>query len=471
MTFYMSKRILTFQKTILALLLMVLPFTIYADKDNQALSLQKSLRKIAKTAIPAVVNIRAEKVIKSEDLRKQFGNDPFFDFFFKDDDKKKFFFDKPERNQQILGSGFIVSEKGYILTNYHVIAGAENITVLLEDEREYEAKVVGGDQLSDVALIKINPEGKIPHLEMGDSSKLQVGDFVVAIGNPFGLKGTFTFGVVSGVGRTDTIDANSVFKNYIQTDASINQGNSGGPLINMEGKVIGMNSAIFSTSGGSIGIGFAVPINIVKDIANQLANKGKVERGYIGAVIQNITKDLAKHFDIDKKSGVLVNRVEDGGPADKAGLKSGDIILKVNNKKVSDVNDVIMEISKLKSGTTAILTIMRNKTVKRLKIEVTKRKTPALASVKKSPKVKGWLGLSVTDNNGKDGVVIVDVDKNAEHELRKGDVILTINYVEIKDVNDFKKYIKKHKSDKSHLFRVKRGEEIRFIVVNTNKEQ
>ncbi|MDH4129527.1 MAG: trypsin-like peptidase domain-containing protein, partial [Spirochaetota bacterium] len=250
------------------------------QSDNNALevalSLQRAIRNVAKSVSPSVVNIRTERIVKKRSRRGTPYN--FFDFF-----GDEHGFDGPQKMQS-LGSGFVISKDGYIVTNNHVVQDADEITILFSDEKEYKGKIVGRDTRTDIAVIKIEPKHTIPVTPIGNSDEVQIGDFAIAIGNPFGLKGSFTLGVISARSRDD-VDADAGLKNYIQTDASINQGNSGGPLLNINGQAIGMNTAIYSTSGGSVGIGFAIPMNIVKRVVVSLIEKGVVERGYLGVII------------------------------------------------------------------------------------------------------------------------------------------------------------------------------------------
>jgi len=270
------------------------------------------------------------------------------------------------------GSGFIISKDGYILINNHVVGDADLIKVKLSDGREFKAKVIGTDPQSDVAVIKIDATN-LPVLRLGDSDKLEVGEWVIAIGNPFGLSQTVTVGVVSAKGRS-RIGIND-YEDFIQTDAAINPGNSGGPLVNIHGEAVGMNTAIFSRSGGYMGIGFAIPINMAKAIKDQLLKKGKVTRGWLGVVIQDIDEELAKSFGLEKTEGVLIAEVSEGSPAEKAGLKQGDIILRLNGKKVDDLGELRNKIALTAPGTKVKLEVLREN--KRRTIQVTIGEQPA----------------------------------------------------------------------------------------------
>jgi serine protease Do len=300
--------------------------------DNKSLP---SFSELVKHAAPSIVNISTTTVIKGPDLRDRFfgPSNPFGDFF-GDDFFGKFFGDTPRREfkQRSLGSGFVIDKEGFILTNNHVIEKAQSIKVKLSDEKEYDAEVVGKDAKTDIALIKINAKHDLPIANLGDSDKLEVGDWVMAVGNPFGLEHTVTAGIVSAKGR---VIGAGPYDDFIQTDASINPGNSGGPLFNLKGEVVGINTAIIS---GGQGIGFAIPINIAKDMLSQLKSKGKVVRGWLGVIIQRVTPDIAKSFGLKESEGALVSDIMEQSPAEKAGIKTGDVIISYNGKKIKDMD-------------------------------------------------------------------------------------------------------------------------------------
>jgi len=266
-------------------------------------------------------------------MQSPFFNDPFFRRFFGEPDMPQY------QEMQSLGSGVIVdSAKGYVLTNAHVVKGAEEVRVTLMDDREFKAKVVGVDDDTDIAVLKINAD-RLTAINLGDSDRLQVGDFVVAIGNPFGLHQTVTSGIISALGRSG-IGNPDQFEDFIQTDASINPGNSGGALVDMAGRLVGVNTAILSQSGGNIGIGFAIPVNITKQVMDQIIKYGKINRGRLGVIVQNLTPDLAKALKLNLTQGVVVTKVQPGTPAAKAGLKAGDVIVGINGRKVESYRDL-----------------------------------------------------------------------------------------------------------------------------------
>jgi len=308
-----------------------------------------TIQNIVKQTGPAVVKIETE--VKVQSPENPFLNDPFF---------RQFFGDQFKRQQGVakeLGSGFVVSKDGYIVTNNHVVANATKIDVFLTDRKEpYAAKLVGSDEQLDLAVLKIDSDDSLPFLEFGDSNKLEVGSWVIAIGNPYGLDHTVTVGVISAKGRPLNINGNQ-FTDLLQTDASINPGNSGGPLINLQGKVIGINTAINAQAQG---IGFAIPSSTVTQVLDQLMNQGKVSRPWIGIYMQPMTKELAKYFGLQEPEGVLVSAVMDGSPAQKAGLKRGDIILEYNKKKINDPDKLKEIVANAKIGEEAVVLLYRD---------------------------------------------------------------------------------------------------------------
>ncbi|RUM33590.1 MAG: serine protease, partial [Desulfobulbus sp.] len=344
-------------------LLIIQPSHAFQD-DNIALldRSAKAFSSVVKKAGPAVVYIGVEKSITNQRSMGQgqdpFGmfNDPFFQRFFGPQ------FQHPnvrprEFKQKAAGSGFIISSDGMILTNNHVVEDADTIKVRLADEREFTAKVIGTDPQSDVALIKIDGHN-LPTLPLGNSDKLEVGEWVIAIGSPFELSQTVTVGVVSAKGRS-RLGIND-YENFIQTDAAINPGNSGGPLLNIHGEAVGINTAIFSRSGGYMGIGFAIPVNMAKNIQKQLQKNGKVTRGWLGVVIQNVNADLAQSFNLDKAEGILISEVADDSPAAKSGLKQGDVILSLNGTPLADVTDLRNKIAMTTPESSLDLQIIRH---------------------------------------------------------------------------------------------------------------
>lgn len=333
-----------------------------------------SFADIAAQAKPAVVNIATTQTIKTPGGSPFFGpgpfgkDNPFNDFF------RRFFPNEPKTfKRQSLGSGFIINSQGIIVTNYHVVNQADEIVVRLE-KKEFEAQVLGSDPVTDLALLKVKSNKKLPTLTFSNSDKLRVGDWVIAIGNPFGLSQTVTAGIVSATGR---VIGQGPYDDFIQTDASINPGNSGGPLLNIKGQVVGINSAIFSRTGGNIGIGFAIPSNLARDITEKLYAHGKIVRGWLGVAIQDLNEDLAKAFGLSEMKGALVADVQIGSPADKAGLKRGDVIVSFRGKPIQSTHDLSRTVATTDPGTKATIEIIRKGKKQTLTIEIGEQPQPS----------------------------------------------------------------------------------------------
>ena len=356
--------------------------TAAAISSSESSKVPFSFSDLAERVKPAVVNISTTKTYKG---RSGFGSpfgrsrSPFGDDFF-----DRFFGDIPQREfkQRSLGSGFIISNDGYIFTNNHVVEKADKIMVKVSDGKEYEAKIIGTDAKTDIALIKIKPSNSLPVVEIGDSDKVKVGEWVIAIGNPFGLEQTVTAGIVSAKGR---VIGAGPYDNFIQTDASINPGNSGGPLFNMEGKVIGINTAIVAQGQG---IGFAIPMNMAKSILGDLKTKGKVTRGWLGISVQDITDEIAKNLNHKDKSGALVSDVFKGDPADKAGIKAGDIVTEINGKPIKDTHDLLLTIAAMHVGEKVSIKALRDGKEMMFQVVVAERKDKAeMASAKRIKRI------------------------------------------------------------------------------------
>jgi serine protease Do len=405
----------------------------------------------------------------AQDVPSPFGpGDPRNDFL------ERFFGGRIPRGPQRqtgVGSGFIIDSNGTILTNYHVVGDAEKISVTLSDGSRHDAKVIGKDQKTDIAVIKIDAERDLPAVTLGDSDRLEVGEWVVAIGNPFGLDHTVTSGIVSAKGRQ--IGAGP-YDNFIQTDASINPGNSGGPLLNLRGEVVGINTAIFSQSGGNIGIGFAIPTNSVKDLLPQLKDKGRVVRGYLGTTVQKITPDIAESLSLKQTTGALVADVVKGGPAEKAGLKPGDIIVEFDRKEIKDSADLPSVVARVTPGTTAQLKVLREGKQLSLPITVGELKDNEIAAAGQesdmgltvqplTPDVAQSLGLERVE-----GLVISAVTPGSaadEAGLRSGDVITQVNRRPVKNLAEYNREISRAEKGKAVLFLVRRGESSVFLAL------
>jgi serine protease Do len=408
-------------------------------------SLANGFGSVLKPALPAVVNIHSSKVVKQQNGENNpFGNDPFFRQFFGDQGQQQ---PHPEREQS-LGSGVIVTSDGTIVTNNHVIDGATDIKVYMKDNREFQAKLIGTDPKSDVAILKINATD-LPTLPLGDSSKMQVGDIVLAIGEPFGLQSTATMGIVSATGRGGLGIEN--YENFIQTDASINPGNSGGALIDLHGNLIGINTAILSGSGGNQGVGFAIPINDVRNVMDQIVQHGKVIRGYLGVHIQDVSPELAQQFGLHQGGGVLIGDVSSDTPAAKAGLKKGDVVLAVNGQKVDAANQLQNQISQMPPGSSVKLTIWRDGKSQDVTVNLGELPETAEKAGVGEATGGGLEGVEVQDltsdlaqqlnlPSGTHGVVITSVDPSsagAAAGLDRGMVIQEINH---KPVNNLQQY-------------------------------
>ncbi|MGE3062278.1 MAG: Do family serine endopeptidase [bacterium] len=449
--------------------------TVKINGTNGAALTLPSFRELAKNVTPAVVHITAESSVKVSPFF------PFDDPFFRD-----FFKDMPEYENKntSMGTGFIFDKNGSIVTNYHVIKNAKKITIRLLDEREFsedEIEIVGTDERTDIAVIKIKKVSDMPYLEFGDSDEMEVGDWVMAVGNPFGFDGTVTVGVISAKNRSNiALSGGPMYQDFIQTDASINPGNSGGPLVDLNGHVIAVNSAIASPSGGNVGIGFGIPSNMVVMVINQLKENGVVSRGYLGIVPQELTKDLKTKFGMDaKETGVLVAQVEAETPASKAGLKEGDIILQFNGKKIESVNKFRIAVAETPAGKRVEILILRDKEKKTLTAEIGKLEEETVANNdEKNAKPGEWLGMTVeslTDENiskysvaVKDGVVITAIAKDSpliDAGVRVGDVITKIESFKIKNMSDFSSAKKKYEKNNDVLLTVKRGNTSIWVVV------
>jgi len=452
-------------------------YALLGDKDKPAAApaaatvrmLPVDIPALVKEVSPAVVNISTTQVVKFDHprMRSPFGpQDPFEEFF------NNFFGRMPrEQKRRSLGSGFIVSDDGYILTNNHVVDKADEVTVTLLDKEEFKAKVVGTDPKTDIALIKISANRKLPHVVLGDSDKLEVGEWVVAIGNPFGLGHTVTTGIVSAKGR---IIGSGPYDDFIQTDASINPGNSGGPLFNLKGEVVGINTAIIQ---GGQGIGFATPISLAKSILEQLKDKGKVTRGWLGVYIQRLTPDVAEKLGVPGNHGALVSDVTKDGPAAKAGIRSGDVIVAFNGKEVKDERDLPTIVAVTKPGAKVDVKVVRDGKEQTIPVTIAEM-APEGTAKSGTPDLSKGVGLTVQDitpdlakrlgTENTKGVLVTSVDDGSPAEdagMQQGDIIRQIDRKAVANVAEFDKLMKRDKNEKSVLFLVERGGNRMFVVV------
>lgn len=452
------------------------PFTA-PHVQRQIIESSKAFSEIASAISPSVVNISTTKVVKRDS--GPFYDDPLLDLFnpFRN-------FRMPKKwKEQSLGSGVIVSPDGFIITNNHVVEQADEIRVTLVDKRSFKAKVIGADTKTDIAVVKIDADN-LRTAQWGDSDALQVGEFVLAIGNPYGLSHTVTMGIISAVGRANVGIAD--YEDFIQTDAAINPGNSGGPLVNIRGELIGINTAIFSRSGGYQGIGFAVPSNMARLVMNQLVEKGKVTRGWLGVTIQELTPELAQKFGLKHEKGALVGDVAKGSPAEKAGLKRGDIIIEYNGKKITDVGALRNMVAQSKVGSEVPVMISRGGKEYGLKVlimELPKDVSEAVpGGTQEDSDLEGLSGITVMDlsreiarqlglNKDERGVVVVRVEAGSSAEeagIRKGDVIQEVDRKKIEGLNDYTKSIGGVRSGDPVLLFVNRGGKKFYVTVRAD---
>ncbi len=447
---------------------------------SRDVKLGTSFSPVVKKVAPSVVMVTTSAKPKQAAMQEAPGFDnPFFRRFFGEEFDQRQPRRRPNAPRQLgQGSGVIVTRDGYILTNNHVVDGADEVKVALQDGREFTGKVVGKDPKTDVAVLKI--DGKdLPFIEMADSEKIEVGDIVLAVGNPFGIGQTVTMGMISATGRA-TLGLD--YEDFIQTDAAINPGNSGGALVDADGRLIGINTAILSRSGGNQGIGFAIPTNLARDVMESLVADGKVTRGYLGVMIQDVTPSLAKEFNLKDQKGALIGDVVPKGPAEKAGLRSGDVVLEFNGKAVKDSRQLKLQVARVKPSESVPVKVLRNGATKTL--EVTVRELPGSEQVAKADAPAGGdgealKGVAVGDLDSQmrrelnipanvHGAVVTEVDENAaarEAGLKPGDVILEINRQPVKSAEDAVKLTESPK-DKTTLLRIWSKGGSRYVVVD-----
>lgn len=434
-----------------------------------------SFAPIVKNALPAVVSISASKMVKADSADEGLSplfNDPFFRQFFGQVPRGKV----PEQRERGLGSGVIINPDGYILTNNHVIDGASDVKIYLNDKRELKARIIGADPRTDIAVIKVD-EKNLPTLPIGNSSEVQVGDLALAIGNPFGVGKTVTMGIISATGRGNL--GIEDYEDFIQTDAAINPGNSGGALINTRGELIGINTAILSGGGGNQGIGFAVPVNMARHVMDQIVKNGKVSRGYMGVMVQEVTPELARAFHLNNNNGALVGEVTIDGPAAKAGLERGDVITELNGEKVTDSRELRLKISQTPPGTTINLKLIRNGNEQAVSFKLgelpndktqindsqdSSDSTNGLSVETLSPQIARQLNL---DSNVH-GVIITDVRDGsaaADAGLRRGDVIQAVNRNPVNNVAEFQAAMKQTQN-KSTLLLINRNGHTSYVVIS-----
>ncbi len=442
-----------------------------------------SFADLAEKVLPAVVNITSTKKGETDSRTlPQFSEDsPFGDMLRRYRDQQR---NRAQRPSRALGSGFIIDKAGYIATNNHVVSGADEITVTLHDGRELKAKLVGSDRMTDLALLKVEGAGDLPAVSFGDSSKTRVGDWVMAVGNPFNLGGTVTVGVLSARNRNLR---SGPYDDYLQIDAPINRGNSGGPLFNLAGEVIGINTAIYSPTGGNIGIGFAIPAAMATRVLDQIKSGGKVERGWLGVYIQPITEDLAKALGLDRVRGALVAQVQENSPAAKANLKPGDVVLSVNDQKIEQSRDLARRVAEIKPGSDVKLTVWRDKKETTLTVKLEQLKAGETDS-KSAPRTDqggdrryGFALTNLDDRSREafgipssvDGVLIARVADGSpaeEQGLQAGDVIIAIGGDAVTKSDEATKKLDDAKAgNRAAVLLISRQGITRFVVVRAAK--
>jgi len=452
------------------------PATVKTVSRSEAAA-SRGYASVVKHVLPAVVNISSSKVVKTgmSSMRGPQGMDPFFRQFFGDDFRN--FAVPRERREKALGSGVIVSPEGYILTNNHVVEGATEVTITLHDKREFKARVVGTDPKTDVAVLKIDG-ANFPVLTLGDSSKVEAGDIVLAVGNPFGVGQTVTQGIVSATGRGG-LGIEQV-EDFIQTDAPINPGNSGGALVDDEGHLIGINTAIMGSSGGSQGIGFAVPINMARHDMDQILKHGNVERAYLGILPQDVTPAMAKAFHVSETKGALVGEVTANSPASRANLKNGDIILEVNGQTIEDANQLRLKIGMMEPNTKVNLKVLRDGKTQNVAVQLgdfpSKEERAAIGKEHTESALQGVTVENLTPDTAQElrlpattkGVVVSEVSpasRAADAGLRSGDVIQEVNHQPVKTVKDFSQAVGASTKDAPVLLLVDREGSTMFLAV------
>lgn len=442
-----------------------------------------SFADVVEPLMPAVVNVSTIKYAKNTSDKKRNSNfpegHPFqkFNDLFEHFGDPLFMDDLQNQKTTSLGSGFIVDKQGYIVTNHHVVKDADEINIKLNDNSEYKAELIGSDPRTDVALLKVKSDKDLPYVIFGDSQVTRVGDWIITIGNPFGLGGTVTTGIVSSKSRDIDIAKNGIVDDYIQTDAAINTGNSGGPMFNMQGEVIGVNTAIFSPSGTNIGIGFAIPSNTVKNIVEQLKKSGKVKRGMLGIRIQELTPEIAEGLNIDRTSGSLIVSVDPGGAADKAGIKMGDVIIEYNGHKVTDTRKLQIMVAETPVNSSVRVKVLRSGEIYNIVVKITEKSddqdSQKDASSKSRLEIAGVIfeNLSkgqLSDLNISNGVVVVDKKpQTIWGSIMRGDIIISVNQRKIVDVSDVEEeYNNQVKAEKNNIvFLIKRGSYVVYLAM------
>ncbi len=441
-----------------------LPVLAGSNETAELKRTSKAFTEAVKEVLPAVVAVQSEYTVQGISYRSPFEDD-FFERFF----GPRFRMPVPREEKRIgQGSGFLISEDGYLLTNHHVVADASKITILLHDGRRFEnVEIVGSDEKADLALLKIPDVKGLPTVKMGNSDLLEVGEWVIAVGNPFGLTETVTVGVVSAKGRRIRGDDPGVYEDFIQTDAAINPGNSGGPLLNIDGEVVGINAAIVTGDTGVrgyMGIGLAVPINMAKSMAEQMMKTGKFVRGYAGIGLQDLTEDIAQGLDLKIRKGAIITQVYENSPAEEAGLQADDIVISIDNREIHNSQDVRNVVGYSAPGTKLTFVVLRNGSEKKITLTVGAR--PVAEDMIEQ------LGIQVKNSDDGVGVVITDVKEDSDAArvgLQSGMVILSVNRERVNSVKEFKEALRKAEGKDKVILSVKADRMTYYVVLPLKK--
>ncbi len=440
-------------------------FTYFITAPSNVFAVPESFADLVEELSPSVVSIASTTIVNNQQSMPQFPEGSPFDEFFKE------YFDREQRNSPSqrpmvgLGSGFVIDNSGIIVTNNHVIEGADEISVILSNKEEYKAELLGRDPKADLAVLKIIPDNKntLSAIKWGDSDAMRVGDWTIAIGNPLGLGGTVTTGIVSAISRDI---GSGPYVKFIQTDASINRGNSGGPLFNVEGEVIGINTAIISQTGGSIGLGFAIPSNSAKKIIQQLVDFGRTKRGWLGVQIQPVSKDFAESLGLPDEKGAFVSNVDPNGPSKKAGIEAGDVILRFNDFEITRMIDLPRVVAEADVGSIAIVEVWRKNKIISIKVKLGELPEKSYVERKDNDIQVNSLGISISKTENNKGVLVTKIDEEVT-KLQIGDIINEINREEITGPKNFEITINKIKKTgrSSLLLKVLRDEKSIWITV------
>ena len=451
-----------------------------AEVDSNGVeTLRKASRafsEVAKKATPAVVAVQVEATVQSGGMMGSPFDNEFFERFFGPGGRGRSRIPQQEQRRMGQASGFIISEDGYVLTNHHVIDGADKIHIKLDDGRTFDdVQLVGSDAKADIAVLKIKDAKGLPFIEIGNSDDLEVGEWVIAIGNPFGLTETLTVGVVSAKGRKLSQQGEDVYQDFIQTDAAINPGNSGGPLLNLDAKVVGINAAIISGSGGYMGIGMAVPINMAILVKDQLIATGKVERGFVGIQMQDLTPELAEFFKLKSSNGVVVMDVTKDSPAEKAGLKKDDVIIRVNDREILDSQDVRNIIGFTPPGKEVEMTLLRGGKEQKIKVTVAAKDQSEFAQTNEIGQKLGLVVKTIDADAAKQynltegkGVVVEEVTAGSPAEdagIQPTMVIYSVNRIEVNSVAEFNEAIKETEKSKRVMLLVRTGRFLQYVML------